>query len=128
MISKIFGVKSNCTRAAKAALGPEAIPGVDFSLHQDGRGWTWQVISQAEHVASEPSPVAPERPASKIGKGATCKAMMSRPEGASNADLQNALGWQAHTIRGFISGLKKKGVPVLSERKDGQTIYRIVTA
>ncbi len=55
--------------------------------------------------------------------------LLSRAEGATIADLTKAIGWQAHSIRGAISGtLKKKlGLTVTSEsiEKRGR-VYRIV--
>ncbi len=44
------------------------------------------------------------------------------------ADLEKAIGWQAHSIRGAISGgLKKKlGLNVTSEKVEGRgRVYRI---
>ncbi|MEM8855686.1 MAG: DUF3489 domain-containing protein [Pseudomonadota bacterium] len=34
--------------------------------------------------------------------------LLERPEGASLADLQAAVGWQAHSVRGFLSGTVRK--------------------
>ena len=54
--------------------------------------------------------------------------MLSRPEGASLADLMKKTKWQPHSIRGAISGtLKKKlGLPVTSEvDEDRGRVYRI---
>ena len=35
-------------------------------------------------------------------------AMLRRPEGATVAQIAEATGWQAHTVRGFFAGLKKR--------------------
>lgn len=54
---------------------------------------------------------------------------LRRPEGATIAELTDATGWQAHSVRGAISGaLKKKlGLNVTSEKVDGRgRVYRIV--
>ena len=54
--------------------------------------------------------------------------LLKRPKGASIADLMNATGWQAHSVRGAISGsLKKKlGLAVTSEPvEDRGRVYRI---
>ena len=53
---------------------------------------------------------------------------LSRPAGASIAEMTAATGWQAHSIRGAISGaLKKKlGIAIASEVIDGRgRVYRI---
>jgi hypothetical protein len=39
-------------------------------------------------------------------------AMLRRPEGATVAQIVDATGWQAHTVRGFFAGLKKRGIAV----------------
>ena len=61
----------------------------------------------------------------------------SRPGGGRIAE---ATGWQAHTVRGFFAGLKKKGIEVsVLERlrqvglnkagaKDSYTVYRVTEA
>jgi hypothetical protein len=36
-------------------------------------------------------------------------AMLRRPEGATVAQVADAMGWATHTVRGFFAGLKKKG-------------------
>ena len=47
--------------------------------------------------------------------------------GASIADLMKTAGWQAHSVRGAISGAikEKLGLSVVSERVDGVRLYRI---
>jgi hypothetical protein len=50
--------------------------------------------------------------------------------GASLQQLRKATGWQAHSVRGFLSGtLKKKmGLRVTSTKpQDGERTYRIVS-
>ena len=54
--------------------------------------------------------------------------LLRRPEGVTLQELMDASGWQAHSVRGFISGAlgKKMGLPVASTRReDGQRVYRI---
>jgi Protein of unknown function (DUF3489) len=53
-------------------------------------------------------------------------AMLSRPEGASLAELVALTGWQAHSVRGALAGsLKRKGHVILSEKIAGERRYRI---
>ncbi|MCC6363006.1 MAG: DUF3489 domain-containing protein [Bryobacterales bacterium] len=61
-------------------------------------------------------------------KKATVLEMLHRPEGATLADIMTATGWQAHSVRGFISGGlgKKMGITVESlKTAQGARAYRI---
>jgi hypothetical protein len=54
--------------------------------------------------------------------------LLRRPQGASVSEMQKATGWQAHSVRGVMSGaLKKKLGLSISSRKDesGERRYRI---
>lgn len=54
--------------------------------------------------------------------------MLRRTEGATIAQIVKALSWQAHSVRGAISGSlkKKQGFAVVAEKSaDGERIYRI---
>ena len=67
-------------------------------------------------------------------------ALLRRDEGATIADIINATGWQQHTVRGFLAGLKRRSITVeVLERvrqvgpnkqgaKGSYSIYRIATA
>jgi hypothetical protein len=61
-------------------------------------------------------------------KKAEILALIERPKGATLAEIQKATGWQAHSVRGFISGTlgKKMGLTVESTRReDGERVYRL---
>ena len=56
--------------------------------------------------------------------------LMLRPIGVSMAELKKMSGWQAHSIRGVISGSlrKKLGLVVIHFKSDaGESCYRIDT-
>ncbi|MBW6494981.1 MAG: DUF3489 domain-containing protein [Burkholderiaceae bacterium] len=60
-------------------------------------------------------------------KQAQIIAMLQRPEGATIAEMVAATSWQAHTVRGSISGaLKRKlGLPITAEKVDGRgTVHK----
>jgi len=61
-------------------------------------------------------------------KTATVVALLERKGGATLAEVMKATGWQAHSVRGFVSGTlgKKMGLSVQSEkREDGTRVYNI---
>jgi hypothetical protein len=54
--------------------------------------------------------------------------MLRRPEGATLSDIQAATGWQAHSVRGFLSGSlgKKMGLNIESlKTSEGARAYRV---
>ena len=52
--------------------------------------------------------------------------LLSRPDGASIAEMCAATGWQSHSVRGALaSALRKKGFDITSEVTDGTRRYRI---
>lgn len=52
---------------------------------------------------------------------------LRRREGASIAQLIKITGWQAHSVRGAMSGALKKrlGLNITSSEEDGTRVYRI---
>jgi hypothetical protein len=63
-------------------------------------------------------------------KAAKILDLLKRPGGATGKDLMKATRWQAHSVRGFLSGTvhKKLGLEVVStKRKDGERSYSIKT-
>ena len=52
--------------------------------------------------------------------------LLSRTKGASIGEIMTATGWQPHSARAFLTGLRKKNINIVREcRKDGETSYRI---
>lgn len=56
--------------------------------------------------------------------------LLKRTAGASIPEMMKGTGWQAHSLRGFLSGsLKKKGHAVSSEvDRSGVRRYRLAAA
>lgn len=73
------------------------------------------------------------RPAKEKGtregsKAAKVLDMLKRPDGVTLAELMKATGWQAHSVRGFLSGTvsKKLGLAVTSAKvEDGERTYSV---
>jgi hypothetical protein len=66
-------------------------------------------------------------PARDGSKTATVIALLENAKGATLAELMKATGWQAHSVRGFISGTlgKKLGRKVESVKRDDERVYSI---
>lgn len=115
----------------------------------------WEAIQRMLPNAAQPAPdVAPvkgkgdkdakkgkkrdtARPAAKKtanfaregSKKAEVLALMRRAKGVTLAEIMEKTGWQAHTVRGFVSGTltKKTGLKVESSRTgDKERNYRII--
>jgi hypothetical protein len=107
----------------------------------DGQGTTLRVTNIGltaigivpEPMQQENSPPPNDanlaRPVSRAGtKQAQLVALLEAPEGATMEILIAATGWQAHTLRGAMSGAlgKKLGLTVTSTKEEGRArIYRI---
>jgi biotin operon repressor len=60
-------------------------------------------------------------------KSARLVKLLQHPDGASLDQLAKALGWLPHTTRAALTGLRKKGYAVTSDREEGVRRYRIAT-
>jgi len=50
--------------------------------------------------------------------------LLTGTDGASIADMVEATGWQAHSVRGAMAGaLKKRGLVITSQKVDGVRRY-----
>jgi len=71
----------------------------------------------AVHVAKPPS------------KSAAVIKLLTRARGATVAEMQAATDWQPHSVRAYLSGLRKAGRALdKEERKSGETSYRLGAA
>jgi len=92
--------------------------------------------------AAEPKKSAPAKKAAKApkksakakesgpregSKTAQVVAMLQRKNGATLAEIMDQMGWQKHTVRGFMAGaMKKAGYTVESFKPEGgERTYRI---
>ena len=140
-MTQTYTRKSNCIRAARAELGPNAEPGADFILTEDAGRFSWHRI---EATGAAPNLTGPDEAAGsptnatvadggrRQTKQALVVGLLSRPEGATLDQIVAATGWQPHSARGFIAGAAKKklGLNVTTERVTGPdrkkaTVYRI---
>jgi uncharacterized protein DUF3489 len=54
-------------------------------------------------------------------------ALLEQPEGATLKAIMKATGWQAHSVRGFVSGPlgKKMSLRIRSFTRDGERVYKL---
>lgn len=75
----------------------------------------------AETTAANPPP--PQQP-----KSILVTRLLRRSKGATVTEIQTATTWQPHSVRAFLSGLRKKGGTLTKEqRKSGETAYRLTS-
>jgi hypothetical protein len=83
----------------------------------------------AQRASQKPAKKAPKADSAREGtKTSAVLALLQRAKGATLAEIMDATSWQAHSVRGFISGTlgKKMGLSVKSEkREDGTRVYSI---
>jgi hypothetical protein len=91
-------------------------------------------IASANQPSSPASPARvtsvgdPPGPAPATSKSASVLKLLRRAKGASISELQEATAWQPHSVRAFLSGLRKKGSVLSKEqRKSGETTYRLAS-
>ena len=100
-----------------------------------------RVGAQGAHVApkkgkaaKKASPAKKAPNAAKVrgtrdgSKAAKVLELLMRTDGATLAELMKATGWQAHSVRGFLSGTvsKKLGLIITSTKpEDGERTYSV---
>jgi Protein of unknown function (DUF3489) len=107
-----------------------AIPGVvpvrKFTDRSTAIKRIWNAVQSLE-----PVPANPKDTEKRHGDGArqgtkksVLLALLARTEGVSVAEIMDALGWQAHSVRGCLSVLSKRGLEIHSFRRpDGARAY-----
>jgi len=78
--------------------------------------------------ASGKGKASAKRAGRRVNTKAECIiALLKGPAGATLNEIMAETGWQAHSIRGFISGQlsKRLGLRIQSFKRDGERVYRI---
>ena len=89
---------------------------------------TGDVASARRQSARKPTRQQPAHTGRKNTKQAQVVALLKRSGGATLTNLMRATGWQAHSVRGFISGALSKRLRLKIEsfkNSRGERAYRI---
>ncbi len=130
-----------CARPTACSTAPD--PELDAAVAQAEATWvqasdtnesaptdqaeSGDVANEVEALATEPSSQPTEQLHAKVirsrenSKQATIIGMLQRAEGATIAQICEATGWQAHTVRGTFAGAfkKKLGLTITSDKTQG---------
>jgi hypothetical protein len=119
---------------------PNMTPVSKFTDRKTAVRRIWQALNLPELPGAQPHEHAAKTASRKTGKakgpakaqaGETKTeriiALLKRPEGATLKAIMTATGWQAHSVRGFISAqlTKRMGLKVKSFKRAGERVYRI---
>ena len=120
--NKQAAAAANQKPSKKAKVGAEK-PRVAPAKGKAGKKATR--VNNAPKSAKAPKTASSAREGSKTGKVLD---LLKRPGGATAKELMKATGWQAHSVRGFLSGTigKKMGLAVTSSKgEDGDRSYSV---
>ena len=73
-----------------------------------------------------PTAVPEPAPTKPISKQAQLAALVTRDAGATLDQMIAVTGWLPHTTRAALTGLKKKGYAISSDKVDNVRTYRAV--
>jgi hypothetical protein len=113
---------------------PNITPVKKFTNRQTAVRRIWDALQPPKETQEvrKPKPNKTKTKTREISKHPGIKseaviALLRQPGGATLQALMRATGWQAHSVRGFISGhvTKKMRLKVRSFTRDGQRVYSI---
>ena len=114
---------------AKSSAQRKAKRGAQAAQSAPARGRSGKKATPAKHAPKgKKAAKGREAGAPRAGtKTAQVVAMLQRKGGATLAEIMEKMGWQPHTVRGFVAGaMKKAGCSVESFKPEGgDRTYRI---
>ncbi len=82
-------------------------------------------IKWPRKMARAPEAVPPALTEPRVNKSDLVVTLLKRDGGTTLDEMVAATGWLPHTTRAALTGLKKKGHQVVSDKADGVRRYRI---
>ena len=122
--TKVPAAARGSNKAGGSAAKPTASPkGTGKAAADEGKATKAKGTSSTS-TAEAQAAAAPTEP--RQTKAATVEAMLSSEEGTTLEAMCSATGWQSHTCRAFLTGLRKKGREVVRYKYgQGGSIYRM---
>ena len=108
-----------------------SLPGVapvrKFTSRQIALARIWRALEHPEAGLERQNKASKQKPSFRAGsKAAQVYRLLCRPEGATLREIQQATGWQPHSVRGFLSAsIRKQGRTVRSFQRAGERVYRV---
>jgi len=145
-------IKAKATKQATPAKEAATLPNAEFAPEDPTQPLpveaestsTEPIVAELTQAADANSPTQATAPPAKAksrqtapartegvragSKTATVLDLMKRTKGVTLKELMTATGWQAHSVRGFISGTlgKKMGLTVISAKgEEGERSYSL---
>ena len=83
--------------------------------------------TETKSVSTErPAPAKTKSQRLKSTKAASVRKLLAREKGATMKEMEKATGWQPHSVRAFLSGLRKEGATLVREQRGNEQIaYRM---
>src|SRR5262245_28054403 len=129
-MTELSNENSSATAVSSASTKTEVIAGKKHGKKAKGAAKTKPTkAAKMKRAKAGKKPATKATTARDGSKTAQVLALLKRKNGATLAEIMKATGWQAHSVRGFISGAlgKKMGIKVDStKRDDGERVYSIV--
>ena len=118
----------NATAVETSEPKPEATPATPVAPHTPDVAPRKLASKSTTSRANKPTGPATAKNSRTGSKTETILSLLKRPGGASLKEIMQTTGWQAHSVRGFVSGTlgKKMNLTVVSTKtEDGERSYSI---
>ena len=81
-------------------------------------------VAQRKAARAKPRNGKPKAIARKGTKQALVLGLLKRKSGATLDEMVKATGWQAHSVRAALTGLRKRGIPITRSQENDMSVYR----
>jgi len=117
--------KTNKKASAKTAARPPRKEAGQAPSSRKSRKPAAPAIAAESAAPVASSPIIPARQTKK----GSILALLQRPKGAAIGELIDVTGWQVHSVRAALTGLRKEGKELVRDKDEaGVTLYRIAEA